>query len=168
MTIFETNRLLISKLSITDAPFILELTNTPDWLRYIGDRGIKNLADAENYIVKGPMASYTKWNHGLYRVSLKETGVAIGMCGIIQRDTLADKDIGFALLPEYAGHGYAKEAAEATMNYARQVLGIRKIVAITLPTNQRSIDLLNKLGMKYEQLISFPGSNEELMLFTSV
>jgi [ribosomal protein S5]-alanine N-acetyltransferase len=165
MTIAETERLLIKPLTIADAPFILVLTNSPGWLEFIGDRGIRNLTDAENYITKGPMASYAKFGHGLYLVVLKETGSSIGICGLLQRDTLPDKDIGFSFLPEYTGKGYALEAAAAVLLQAKASLGITRILAITLPANTRSIQLLTKLGLVFEKMVQFPGDKEELMLF---
>ena len=120
----------------------MALTNSPGWLEFIGDRGIKTIADAENYIINGPMASYAKYGHGLYLISLKDTHTPVGICGLLQRETLPDKDIGFALLPEYTGKGYALEAATAIMQYSREQLGIHRIAAITLPGNTRSIRLL--------------------------
>lgn len=167
MAVLETERLVIAELVLADAPFILELTNTPEWLQYIGDRGVRDIASAENYIISGPQASYTKWAHGLYRVSLKDTGIPVGICGIIHRDTLPHKDIGFALLPAYTGHGYAYEAAAAVLADAKKRLGIEKTLAITLPSNERSIQLLTRLGMVFDSMIRMPGSDEELMLFTT-
>ncbi|MEP6726378.1 MAG: GNAT family N-acetyltransferase, partial [Bacteroidota bacterium] len=105
--------------------------------------------------------------HGLYKIILKSTAEAIGICGIIKRDTLEDKDIGFALLPEYTGNGYAYEMAAATLQHAKKELGVKRIVAITLPANIRSINLLTKLGLVYEKMISFPDKEEVLMLFAS-
>jgi [ribosomal protein S5]-alanine N-acetyltransferase len=167
MKILETDRLTLSELTIPNGPFILELVNSPGWLQFIGDRQIKNIADAENYIVNGPMASYTRYGHGLYLVTLKETTASIGICGIIKRDTLETEDIGFALLPQYAGKGYALEAAAATLEYAQEKLGLKKIVAITLEANHRSINLLTKLGLLFERKITMPPKEEELMLFTT-
>ena len=167
MNILETDRLFITELTIADAPFIFELTNTPDWLQFIGDRGIKNITDAENYIINGPMTSYSTFGHGLYLLTLKDTAAAIGICGIIKRDGLEDKDIGFALLPQYTGNGYAFEAASVILQQAKDVLNIQRIVAITLPSNIRSISLLTKLGLVFEKMISFPGNEEVLMLFAS-
>src|SRR5437762_10485003 len=164
MKILETNRLILSELTTADASFILELVNTPDWLQYIGDRGIRNIPHAENYIMHGPMASYKSFGHGLYLITLKDTATPVGICGIIKRDTLEDRDIGFALLPLYTGKGYAYEAAFATLQHAKQILGIPRIVAITLAANNRSVSLLTKLGLLYEKMICFPGSEQELML----
>jgi ribosomal-protein-alanine N-acetyltransferase len=165
MAIIETERLIVNELNTEQAPFILELVNSPGWLEFIGDKGIKTIPDAEQYIVSGPMASYQKNGFGLYLLALKKTGVSIGMCGILKRDVLEHPDIGFALLPEYAGKGYAQEAASAVLQYARGVLGINKITAITLEKNQRSIQLLTKLGLRFEKKIKFAGNEEELMLF---
>jgi len=167
MKILETNRLILAELTTADAAFILELVNTPGWLQYIGDRGIKNIQDAENYILHGPMASYAAFGHGLYLVTLKDTTVPVGICGIIKRDTLEDRDIGFAFMPLYTGKGYAYEAASAVLQHANQVLGIQKIVAITLAANSRSVRLLTKLGLLFEKMIRLPGSGQELMLFTN-
>ena len=167
MKLPETDRLVINNLHITDAPFILELVNTPGWLQYIGDRGIKNIRDAENYITNGPMASYAKNGFGLYLVTLKSTATSIGICGIIKRDTLEHEDIGFALLPQYTGKGYAFEAAYAVLQYAREKLGLKKIAAITLEANYKSVNLLIKLGFVFERMISSP-DKEALMLFGSL
>jgi [ribosomal protein S5]-alanine N-acetyltransferase len=165
MHIIETDRLLIEPFTLPDAGFILALTNTPGWLAFIGDRGIRNIADAENYISNGPMISYAAHGHGLSRVSLKETGEPIGMCGLLQRNTLRHKDIGFAFLPEYTGKGYALEAATAVMQHATATLGIDCVAAVVLAANTRSIALLSKIGFVFEKMIRFPPNEEELMLF---
>ena len=167
MNIPTTDRLLITELTTTDAVFILELVDSPGWLEFIGDRGIKTIPDAENYIVNGPMASYQKNGFGLYRLALKQTGISIGICGLIKRDTLDHPDIGFALLPSYTGKGYALEAASVILQYERETLGIKKIAAITLEKNHRSIQLLAKLGLLFEKKIKFEGKKEELMLFST-
>jgi ribosomal-protein-alanine N-acetyltransferase len=120
MIILQTNRLAITELTITDASFILELVNSPGWLQYIGDRGIKDKQGAENYILNGPMSSYERYGHGLYLVTLKQTGERIGICGILKRDTLEHADIGFALLPQYFGKAYAYEAASAVLENAQK------------------------------------------------
>src|SRR6187549_3783400 len=127
MCVLETERLCLQHLTADDQAFILKLLNEPGFLQNIGDRGVRSLEDAVGYIEKGPRTSYAKNGFGLYRVSLKESGEAIGMCGLIKRDTLPDVDIGYAFLPRYWGNGYALEAAEATMAYARGTLGLRRV-----------------------------------------
>ncbi|MFI4982343.1 MAG: GNAT family N-acetyltransferase, partial [Nevskiales bacterium] len=115
MKVLETERLVLRRLVAEDAPFILELLSDPSWLRFIGDKGVRNLDDARLYIRIGPAAMYARLGHGLYLTELKDGGIPIGLCGLIKRDTLDDVDIGFAFLPQYRGQGYAREAAAATL-----------------------------------------------------
>ena len=149
MIILETDRLILREFNTDDAAFILLLLNNPGWLRYIGDRNVKTMDDAKNYLLNGPMKSYYENGFGLSLVELKENHLPIGMCGLIKRETLEHVDIGFALLPEYAGKGYAYEIAAATMAHAETHLGITEIVAITTEDNEHSIRLLNKIGLAF-------------------
>jgi len=164
-SILETERLSLREFNTTDAAFIIQLLNSEGWLKFIGDRHIKTLEQAENYLTNGPMKSYSVNGFGLSMVELKNTHTPIGMCGIIKRDNLPDIDIGFAFLEEFMGNGYAFEIAQATINFAKENLQKETILAITIPTNVRSINLLKKIGMKFEKNFSFEGSTEELMLF---
>ena len=165
MTVLETERLLLRRLSPGDAEFILDLLNQPSFLRYIGDKGVRNTEEAINYIQTGPVASYEQHGFGLYLVQLKETGAPIGICGLLKRDTLPDVDIGFAFLPAYWSRGYALESAEAVMKYGREKFGLQRIVAITSLNNESSIKLLEKLGMKFEGVIKLGEDEHEVRLF---
>lgn len=165
MSVLQTDRLSLCQLSIQDAPFIVELLNTPAWLEFIGDRGVNTLDDACSYILNGPVTSYNQWGFGLYLVKLKESYLPIGLCGLLKRETLEDVDIGFAFLPQHTRKGYAYEAASAVMTYARATLHLKRIVAITAPTNQRSISLLERLGLSYKEIITLAGKTEESILF---
>jgi ribosomal-protein-alanine N-acetyltransferase len=165
MQIIVTERLILSLLQPEDAPFILELVNEPDWLKYIGDRGVRNMDDARGYIERGPKDMYTRLGYGLYRVELKSDGTPIGLCGLIKRDTLPEVDIGFAFLKRYRGQGYAREAAAATLAYASTTLGLKRVLAITSPDNGRSIQLLEKLGFSYQESLHLSGGKDEVRLF---
>ena len=167
MTVLETERLVLRRLSADDAEFILELLNQPSFLRYIGDKGVRNTEDAILYIQTGPVASYDRFGFGLYLVELKDSGVSIGMCGLIKRDSLPDVDVGFAFLPDYWSRGYAFEATAAVMKYGRQVLGLGRIVAITSLDNAASIKLLEKIGLRFERLIKLTEDQPEVRLFGS-
>lgn len=163
--ILETTRLELRELEVQDAAFILELMNTPGWLQFIGDRGLRSIEDAANYIQNRLRAAYSNLGFGFYLVELKEEKKSIGICGIIKRDGLEHVDIGFAFLPAFEGKGYAFESSYAMLNYAQNVLNIPTIAAITSQQNQRSIALLEKLGLKFERLIVLPNETEEIMLF---
>jgi RimJ/RimL family protein N-acetyltransferase len=162
MPLLETNRLVIDYLNQDDAAFILKLVNTPGWLQYIGDRNVKSLEDARRYLENGPLKSYQQWGFGLYRVALNHTNTAIGICGLIKREGLDDVDIGFALLPEYSGKGYAYESAEAVLTLAKNHFHMRRIVAITQVDNAASLKLLQKLGLRFEKMVRL--ENDDLAL----
>ena len=163
-TILETPRLLLRQLNGDDAPFIVELVNEPGWLRFIGDKGVRNLDDARNYIRHGPMASYERFGFGLYAVAMKEDASLIGMCGLLKRDALPDVDIGFAFLQRHQGRGYAHEAAAGTMTHARRQLGLKRVVAITTVDNDSSAKVLTKIGMHFESMVKSEGE-ADLRLF---
>ena len=151
MTLLETERLILRELTFDDAPFILTLLNDPSFLRYINDKNVRNLEDARQYMLNGPMASYARNGFGLYLVELKDTAVPIGLSGLLKREELPDADIGFAFLPDYWGKGFAFESACAVMSDARERLGLNRVLAIVMPDNDASIKLLEKLGMRFER-----------------
>ena len=164
-TVAETSRLRLCRFTLEDAPFILALVNDPSWIQFIGDRGIYTMAEAEAYLQNELMASYAKHGFGLYRVQLKDGDASIGMCGLVKRPSLSHVDIGFAFLPQFTGQGYAFEAATAALHYAHHDLNLAPIVAITSPDNHRSIKLLQKLGLHFQQMISLAEEQPDVMLF---
>ncbi|MDC0711198.1 GNAT family N-acetyltransferase [Stigmatella sp. ncwal1] len=164
MKVLETDRLILRRLSLEDAGFILKLVNEPSWLRFIGDKGVRTLDDARGYLLKGPLEMYARLGFGLYRVGLKEDGQSIGLCGLIKRDALPDVDIGFAFLPGFWGKGYAYEAASAVVAYGHESLGLKRLVAIASPDNDRSIQLLEKLGLRFERLMTLSAGAEPVKL----
>ncbi|TNI87915.1 GNAT family N-acetyltransferase [Aeromonas sobria] len=159
-----SSRLILRELIVTDAPFILELLNDGDFYRYIGDRGIRTLEQAQEYIQQGPAVSYARYGHGLYLVERKEDGACLGICGLIKRDTLEQVDIGYAFLPQYRGQGYAIEAAQAALADGKSRLGIGQVVAIVTPGNERSIGLLAKLGLVRSRLVKLGEDSDECLL----
>ncbi len=164
LKVLETTRLILRRLSTEDADFILELVNEPSWLRFIGDKGVRSIADARDYILKGPVKSYERFGFGLYLVELKENGTPIGICGLIKRESLKDVDLGFAFLPKFWGNGYAYESASAVMAYGKSALGLNRIVAVTTPENHSSIKVLEKLGFRFEQMVRLSVDAMEIKL----
>jgi RimJ/RimL family protein N-acetyltransferase len=159
-----TDRLALRPLTEADDTFVLELLNDPSWLRYIGDRGVHTLQQAREYVRNGPMAMHARHGFGLDAVVLRESGLPIGICGLIRRDTLDDVDIGFAFLPAYCGLGYAREAATAVLRHAGG-LGLQRIVAITVPANAASIRLLESIGFQFERMLRMRDDPDELRLY---
>jgi [ribosomal protein S5]-alanine N-acetyltransferase len=156
-----TTRLEISDLTLLHADFILKLLNTPDWLKYIGDKQVYTFEQAEIFIQNlNDDPSRTYWP-----VHLKEDHTPIGVIALIQRDYLEYPDFGFAFLPEYYKKGYAMEAAEAVLQNLI-IQNIHTIHGITLIENQSSIQLLKRLGFELEK--EFIKDGESLYLFTLI
>ena len=166
LKVLETDRLILRRLSPEDEEFILRLLNEPSWLRFIGDKGIRTLEGARNYILNGPVLMYSRLGFGLYLVESKGEGCPIGICGLIKRDSLEDVDLGFAFLPEFWGKGFAFESASAVMAYGKRDFGLTRLAAITSPDNYVSAGLLEKLGFNFERLVKLPDGGGEVRLFT--
>lgn len=156
-----TERLKLTEWQAEDADFILKLVNTDGWLENIGDRKVYNLTDAKKYIKKLRLP-YGSYGYGFYALRLRESNEIIGMCGIIKRMGLSDPDLGFALMPEHEGNGYIYEMSSAFIKHSFVKLGLTRVVAITTPSNTRSIKVLDRLGMKYEKDVQLPNDSEVL------
>jgi RimJ/RimL family protein N-acetyltransferase len=165
LNVIETARLSLRRLSVDDAEFILELLNEPSFIRNIGDKNVRTISDARQYILNGPVDSYQRSGFGLYLVELKNTQVPIGICGLLKRDTLRDVDIGFAFLPRFWSKGYAFESASAVRTYGINALGLKRIVAITNPDNDGSIRVLEKIGLSYERMVRLSDDGPEIKLY---
>lgn len=156
MIVAETARLRLRTITADDAAFYYELVNDPTWLEFIGDKGIRTIAQARAAIIDGPLAMQQRHGHSLYVMERSEDGRALGLCGLIRRDSLPDVDIGYAIRPAYFGQGYTFEAAQAVLALARGPLGIRRLLGITDPGNVNSIRLLEKLGLHFEEVKLLP------------
>ncbi len=146
-----TERLTIRPFTLDDAAFIVALLNDSDWLRFIGDKAVKTEEDARRYLAAGPMAMYALHGFGLCAIERTKDRSTIGMCGLIRREGLTDVDIGYALVPEARGQGFALEAAQAVLEHGLTTLGIDRIVAITDPDNVASTRVLEGIGMRFER-----------------
>ena len=161
----ETARLALRRLDFEDAPFLVELLNQPSFLANIGDRGVRNVEDAHRYLREGPMAMYEKHGFGLWHVARRLDGVAMGMCGLLRRDTLPDVDLGYAFLPEHWGQGYAFEAAAATLRVAATKFGLARVIGVVSEGNTASIRVLEKLGMRFERMASMNPNEPDVRLY---
>ncbi|MGI8733637.1 MAG: GNAT family N-acetyltransferase [Pyrinomonadaceae bacterium] len=167
MTVLETERLALREITTDDAPFLLQLLNEPSFISNIGDRNVRNNEDACRYALNGPVASYAQHGFGLYLVELKEPLTAIGICGLVKRESLPDADIGFAFLPTFWRKGYAVESALAVKHYAFNVLGLPRILAIVNPQNAGSIRVLEKIGLGYDCMTRVTPEAPEICLYSS-
>lgn len=162
---FDTDRLHLRPTQLEDASFILRLLNTPKWLKYIGDRNVKTLADAQKYIKERMFPQLERLGFGNYTVIRKLDGAKLGCCGIYDREGLEGVDIGFSFLPEYEGQGYAFEASDCIKVAAFSEFNLKKMGAITLEENTASRKLLEKLGLEFVKMIQLGEDPEELCYY---
>ena len=151
-----TERLVLEPLTAADAAFLVRLMNAPTYLEFIGDKGVHDREQAVAYLRDGPLHSYREHGHGLYRVALRASGAAIGLCGLLKRDGFQEVDLGYAFLPEHTGQGYAREACQAVLAHAERVLGLPTVIALVNPGNRRSITLLERLGFVRAGMVTVP------------
>jgi RimJ/RimL family protein N-acetyltransferase len=163
--VIQTPRMNLRELDLGDDAFILELLNEAGFMRYIGDKGVRTLDDAREYLLKGPMDSYGRNGFGLYAACLRD-GTPTGICGLVKRAGLDDPDVGFAFLARYWAKGYAVESAAAVLAHGRRVLKLDRMVAITSPDNAASIAVLEKIGLKFERMIRLVRDGPEIKLFS--
>lgn len=165
--IVKTERLILREISEADADFILNVLNQSSFIKYIGDRNVRTLKQAGEYIKSRMMISYEQFGFGMYLVELRESQIPIGVCGFVKRESLPDADIGFAFLEEFEGKGFGFESSKAVLKYGKNVLGFKRVLAIASQNNHTSHKLLEKLGFKFERLIKLPHDAEELKMFSA-
>ena len=163
--VLHTERLELCWLTPDDAPLMLAVWNDPAFIRHVADRGIRNLEQARAALEGGPLKLYADHGYGPFRVRRREDGADMGICGLFRREGLDEPDIGFALLPEFCGRGFAFEASVAVLDHARDALGLPCVTAIVSPQNDASIALLEKLGLHYERPIRMPADDHDVSLY---
>jgi RimJ/RimL family protein N-acetyltransferase len=162
-----TERLQMNWVTEADAEFMLAVWNDPTFIRYVGDRGIRTAAEAREAVRDKVLTHYEQHGYGPCAVSLRSGGPPMGICGLFKREHLDHPDIGYGFLPPYRGKGYALEAAQAVVAHARDQLRIPKLYAIVSPDNERSVHLLEKLGMRYEGPVRMPDEGEDISLYSA-
>lgn len=165
MQSFETERLILKPSSIEDAPFFLELYNTPKWIQFIGDRNVHTVEQAEEWIRTKIMPQFERLGYGNYVVIRKADGAKMGAAGLYDREGVEGIDIGFAFLPQYERQGYALEAATRIKEAAFKTFSLEKLSAIATVDNVASQRLLEKLGFSFQKIIVLPNDVVELMLY---
>lgn len=161
----DTERLSLRLLQESDSEMILTLLNEPAFIQNIGDKGVRDIQGAIDYINGGPLSIQQKLGYSLYCCVEKSSQKPIGISGLIKRDGIDFPEVGFAFLNNYCGKGYGYESASAVIRYAAEILNIHKIQAICNPDNTASNALLSKLSFKQIKMIVLPGGDKEINLY---
>ncbi len=165
MTVLETDRLLLTRLSYDHCEFVFELVNEPSFKRFIGDKEVHSLEDARRYLADGPIGLYERFGYGMFLVTVKDSASHAGICGLLQREGFDDPDLGFAFLKRFMRQGYAIESARAVLQHATEDLGLTRVIAMADPENEPSVHLLRKLGFSYERKVRMPEDDHDINLY---
>ena len=165
MTVLETDRLLLTRLSYDHCAFVVELVNEPSFKRFIGDKNVQSLEDARRYLSEGPVGLYERFGYGMFLVTVKDSGTPAGICGLLKREGFDDPDLGFAFLKRFRKHGYAIESARSVLEHGVNDLGLKRIIAMADPDNEPSVSLLQKLGFAYERKVRMPEDDFDINLY---
>jgi [ribosomal protein S5]-alanine N-acetyltransferase len=165
MLVLETERLRLRWFDPADAAFMLGLLNEPSWIANIGDRNVRTLDEARAWINDRLIAAYHKQGFGFWAVERRSDGELLGMCGLVKRDTLPEVDVGYAFTPPHWGQGYAREAAAACLRHAHEQIGLRRVLAITVPDNKASARVLEAIGMRYVETRVLEGNTHQTLVY---
>ncbi len=165
MIIAETERLIIRVLNLEDANMYLALLNDPGFLKYIGDKEVRNLSDSIEHLKSNPLKMQKEKGYSLYCCQLKNSNKTIGISGLTRREGLEHPEVGFAFLEKYCRQGFGLESVAAVIGYARTTLKLKVLQAITDQENEASIGLLKRLGFEFKCLVKLPINDEEINLF---
>ncbi len=162
----QTERLDLRRFTLDDADLMLAVWNDPDFVKHVGDRGIRTVDEARTALEGGILSMYADLGYGPYCVTLRGSQQRMGICGLFKREHLDDPDIGFGLLPPFRRDGIAWEAAVAVLSEAQGALDFKRVTAIVSPQNDASVRLIEKLGLAYSGPIRMPGDEEDVSLYT--
>jgi ribosomal-protein-alanine N-acetyltransferase len=149
--ILETKRLRLREFSLADVQIIFDLNEDPEVIRYVGDPRCENLEAARSVLTDIILPQYEQYNMGRWAVELIETGEVVGWCGIKYLPESKEYDLGYRFFRKYWGKGYATESAMAVLEYGHRKLGLEKIVGKADARNTGSVNVLQKIGMKFER-----------------
>jgi RimJ/RimL family protein N-acetyltransferase len=152
-----TARLVLREFTLDDVQAFYVLNSDPEVLRYTGDGGVRDLAEARKVLLERPIADYRKHGYGRWACVEQATGELIGFAGLKFLDELQDVDLGYRFRPAWWGRGLATEASRAVIEYGFRTLALPHILGLVKPEHTRSVRVLTKLGFRDDGLMEYFG-----------
>jgi RimJ/RimL family protein N-acetyltransferase len=160
----ETERLLLRGPLPSDLPAMTAFF-VSDRMAYIGGP----ITEAETIeVFEGTLKGWATRGYSRWEIQLRETGEVIGRCGISHPFGYPEPELGWVLYEGFEGQGYAREAAVAALAYGRSTLGLKGIVSLIHPENDRSKHLATKLGARFEKMGEIVGITVEIWCYPEV
>ena len=155
--VIDTRRLILRRFTLDDLQAFHQLTSRPEIIRYAQSKPIASLEDALEMMKAAPFHDYATYGYGRFACVWKETGDVIGFSGVKFVPEISETELGYRFFPEYWGKGLATEAGQASIEFARSDLGLKRLVAMVHPDNVASARVLAKLGFSVEKRLSYSG-----------
>ncbi|MEM7573931.1 MAG: GNAT family N-acetyltransferase [Bacteroidota bacterium] len=161
MTIhLETKRFLLREFEATDLQGVFELDSDPEVHRYLGNKPIKTLEEAEG-MLEYIRDQYKNEGIGRWAVIDKATEEFVGWSGLkyerVVRPDAPYYDIGYRLKRKFWGQGIATETALAAINYGFQKMELAEIFGGAHVDNLASNHVLKKIGLRHLETFEFDG-----------
>lgn len=151
MAFIETERLILRTWMPSDAPALHALRTDPDVGRYLGGPSNPTPDNTTQWIAR-QMDEQEREGFSLWPVIRKEDGKLIGRAGL-HRLPEGYVEAGWVFAREAWGHGYATEAARASIDYGFNVVHLSRIYALINPANSASIAVAYRLGMRFDRVV---------------
>ncbi len=151
---FETERMILRRFTLDDAESFYRLGSIPEVVRYAGNKLYPSLDVARDFLQRGILNDYQTRGFGRLACFLKETAAFVGWSGIKFVAEVNAEELGYSFLPEYWGKGLATEAGRANVAFARDALGLKKLIGLVHPDNLASANVLQKLGFAVERKLA--------------
>ncbi len=145
-----TERLIIRRLRDDDLDALVAYRNLPEvawmqmWDSYDHDKGRTMIEECKT------LEPFTPNNYFQFAVEHKATGALIGDLYFKMDEAGKQAEIGYTFDPKFQGQGLATEAARGLLDHAFRVVGLHRVYAVTDPRHDRSIALMQRLGMRQE------------------
>jgi RimJ/RimL family protein N-acetyltransferase len=148
--VLTTRRLILREMTGADLDPMAELLGDPDVMRYYP--APKSRDEAQAWIDWNQQL-YRQHGFGLWAITLRATNEFAGDCGLTPQrvDGVEEIEVGYHIRASLHGNGYATEAAAACRDFARDILGLRRMIAIIDPANIPSQRVAAKIGLMQEK-----------------
>ncbi len=157
MPSLSTDRLILRPIAMSDLAALHEFWNDPEVRRYLWkDQVVSRQAVAQ--IVAASEACFAELGSGFFAIEVaKNPGMLVGFCGHRRFEDGDEVELLFGILPKFWGEGYVTEAAIEVLRYGFEQCGIDRVIAAADTPNQRSVRVLQRLGMVFEERREYRG-----------
>lgn len=168
MKILETERLYLREFEQNDLDALAGIYSDETVMKYIGKGGAIDKKNTELIINAWKNKLYKEYGYGIWALIYKANGLLIGHCGFKHLKEISEIEIAYLLCKDFWGKGLATEISKATLDFGFSHLNFKKVIAMAYEENSASVNVLKKIGMKYDGKKVFFGKELEFFSLTDI